>query len=130
MNDRLNLGGIGDDYVLGVLCSKLGLIDYALRQLAGIVDNEERTELFYLGINDAPDCELHDLARDFYKLRKKDTRQFDRIVSGTIGRDGLADVLEVIENREEYVFTNPIIEEFFQGMSSSLGVDRAISTEG
>jgi hypothetical protein len=130
MNNRLNLGSIGDDYVLGVACAKLGLVKYALETLGGLTSNKDRLGLFYRGVEDAAGCELSDLARDFWQIRKKNKYSFDMMVRGNIGRAGHAAVLEVIEKRDSYVYGSPVIQEFFEGMSSSLGVDRAFATEG
>jgi len=123
MNDRLKLGVVGDDYVLGAVCKKLGLVKYAISNLIGMTRNASRLELFYRGVEDAAGCDLSDLARDFWKIRRTRPIIFDMMVRGTIGNEEHAKVIEVIERRESYVSVSPMIEEFFKGMESNLGID-------
>ena len=94
---RINIGAIDDDYVLGILCEKAGLVAYAKRSLVGIDGEGERARLFDQGVEDADQCTLRDIARELWMIRWRNPRLFDGMVGAGIGKEALAEIVEVAE---------------------------------
>ncbi len=97
-DNRINLGGISDDYVLGVVCAKTGLADYARRNMAGLTTDPDRNRLFELGMADADECSAEDVASELARARKKNPGLFDAMVRDLAGREQLAEIHSAIRS--------------------------------
>ena len=62
MSDRIIMSWHDDDYTLGIVCKKTGLVRTALNQLTGLTSKRERWKIFVKGVADADSCELCDIA--------------------------------------------------------------------
>jgi hypothetical protein len=84
-NKRINLAQTGDDFVLGIICEKLRLVQYAYNHLSGLARNPSRVRLFELGRKDGASTPWKLIATDIYKIRVRGAKFFDRMVCPKIG---------------------------------------------
>ncbi len=98
---RINIGGINDDYVLGVLCEKTGLADYARESMPSLETDEDRGRLFALGMQDADGCALEDIAIELERARRKNPGLFDLIVRQSVGQERVAEIKATIMRKRK-----------------------------
>ena len=94
---RIPLGSIKDDYVLGVLCRKAGLIQYAKKTLPNLFANSTRRQVFSGGVDDASDYSYSDIAKELWFLRQGSTEVFDWTVSRAVGDYGFRCIIRAID---------------------------------
>ena len=99
---KINFGFFADDFILGVVCAKIGLVKHALNNMESIRRNRERLKLFNHGVEDAVNCKLEDLAQDLWVLRERGPNLFDTMVLKSVGRQRFKKIRLVIENRLAY----------------------------
>jgi hypothetical protein len=115
---KLNFGGFADDFILGVVCAKIGLVKHALENLESIRDNKGRLELFNYGVKDAANCRLEDLAQDLWELREQGTRIFDVMVLKSVGKNKFKEIKRVIDNRVAYKPSRHIVQSLEKFLSN------------
>lgn len=97
---RLILSQIGDDWLLGIVCEKAGLVEYARCSLQ-IEEDEERIRLFEQGISNAWRYKLEDVANELWMIRNKTPRLFDLLVCRTMGSEHMREIHMVITRRKK-----------------------------
>lgn len=106
---RLTFFRFNDDYVLGVVCAKTGLIRYALNNLPSLRHDRERKALFNYGAKDAINCKLEDIAQELSWLRNCNPVLFDQLVSKKVGSEGLKKIQYIIRNKSAYKVSSVVI---------------------
>lgn len=95
VNERLYLGALPDDFVIGVMCAKTKLIEYALKNSKM---SEERRRLFDAGVAWAVNCTTDDVAREMWYLRNRSSELFDKLLKDRLTYSEYGDVMRAIRH--------------------------------
>lgn len=109
--NRLNLGNFSDDFVLGIVCAKTGLVSYALKTLKVIANFKKRRNLFMCGVRESEEYPLEDIAQDLWETRQDNPKTFDSLVLSKIGKEKFEKIKEAIANRPKHKHSFEVINE-------------------
>lgn len=86
--ELLDLRSMQDFYVLGIVCTKLGLCELALAGVELLTQPDEG-RLFALGREDAEHMTVQDVATEIAQVRRNNPEEFDLRVEASLGPHGL-----------------------------------------
>jgi len=96
VKNRLKLGSIGDEYVLGIICRMTNLTEHAKLTLNKLFDDDDRRTLFERGLDDARRCELADISSELLRLRRLNGKLFDRKIVEYSGMRVWGKIIKII----------------------------------
>jgi hypothetical protein len=119
---KVRFGKWGDDWLLGVCITKLGIEDHARTIVEGLFSDPERYQTYLAGKRQAGSATWDDVSDELFRMREPAPLAFDRLVGAYIGTDGLNEVLGAIARRgERREYEKTLVAEALAAVADSAG---------